>query len=63
MQDEKIVEMYWQREEAAIQETEKKYSRYLFKIAYNILDDREDSEESVNDTYLGHGIPYHLISP
>lgn len=52
MQDDKIVALYWQREEAAIRETEKKYGRYLLKIAYNILYDWEDSKESVNDTYL-----------
>lgn len=52
MQDEKIVELYWQRNESAINETQEKYGRYLFKIAYNILSDNEDSEESVNDTYL-----------
>lgn len=52
MQDEKIVDLYWQRDESAIGETARKYSRYLTKIAYNILSNREDSEESVNDTYL-----------
>ena len=52
MKDEKIVSLYWQRNEAAIQETERKYSRYLTAIAYNILSDYEDSKESVNDTYL-----------
>lgn len=53
MQDNEIVELYWQRDESAIHETEKKYSRYLLKIAYNILSDWEDSRECVNDTYLG----------
>lgn len=52
MQDEKIVALYWKREEAAIAETKNKYERYLLKIAHNILDDVEDSQESVNDTYL-----------
>lgn len=52
MEDEKIVELYWQRSESAIGATEKKYGPYLTKIAYNILANREDSEESVNDTYL-----------
>ncbi|MBS1402351.1 MAG: RNA polymerase sigma factor [Oscillospiraceae bacterium] len=52
MQDEDIVALYWQREEAAIRETEQKYGHYLMKIAYNILADVEDSQESVNDTYL-----------
>lgn len=52
MEDEKIVELYWSRNESAIGATEKKYGPYLTKIAYNILANREDSEESVNDTYL-----------
>ena len=52
MQDDKIVELYWKREETAIAATEKKYGAYLMKIAYNILADREDSRECVNDTYL-----------
>ena len=52
MQDEKIVELYWERNESALKETQDKYGKYLFKIAYNILSDNQDSEESVNDTYL-----------
>ena len=52
MQDERIVELYWQRDETAIRETEQKYGPYLTKIAYNILCDLEDSKESVNDTYM-----------
>lgn len=52
MEDEQIVSLYWQRDEAAIRETEEKYDRYLHKIAYNILANHEDSRESVNDTYL-----------
>lgn len=53
MPDEEIVELYWQREERAIRETEKKYMRYLTEIAWNILFDREECRESVNDTWLG----------
>lgn len=52
MTDEKIVQLYWDRDESAVAETQSKYSRYLTKIAYNILTDMEDSLESVNDTYL-----------
>ncbi len=51
MNDEKIVELYWQRDETAITETDKKYGKYCYTIAYNILGNREDSEECVNDTY------------
>ena len=52
MTDEKIVQLYWDRDESAVAETQSKYGRYLTKIAYNILTDMEDSMESVNDTYL-----------
>ena len=61
MEDAQIVSLYWQRNETAIRETENKYSRYLTKIAYNILSDLEDSRESVNDTYLAawNSMPPH----
>ena len=52
MEDGAIVALYWERNESAIRETSDKYGRYLMKIAWNILADREDAEESVNDTYL-----------
>ena len=53
MDDEKIVELYWKRDEKAIEETDFKYKKYLLSIAYNVLHDRLDSEECLNDTYLG----------
>ena len=61
MNDETIVELYWQRQECAITETQKKYGPYLHQIANNILQNREDSQESVNDTYLAawNSIPPH----
>ena len=52
MEDEQIVNLYWERSEEAIRKTEEKYDRYLTKIAMNILNDQEDTQESVNDTYL-----------
>ncbi|MBQ8401280.1 MAG: sigma-70 family RNA polymerase sigma factor [Clostridia bacterium] len=52
MQDEQIVQLYWDRDQTAVTETQTKYGAYLTKIAMNILADRQDSEESVNDTYL-----------
>lgn len=52
MEDNIIVQMYWQRNEDAIAETKNKYNNYLMKIANNILMNLEDSKESVNDTYL-----------
>lgn len=64
MQDENIVALYWERNEAAIEETKNKYEHYLFKIAHNILLDFEDSQESVNDTYLAawNSMPPHKPS-
>lgn len=61
MQDEMIVELYLNRNERAISETAAKYEKYLMKIADNILHNAEDSEESVNDTYLKawNSIPPH----
>ena len=53
LDDEKIVELYWQRSENAIEETDLKYKRYLFSIAYNIVHDSLDCEECLNDTYVG----------
>lgn len=52
MEDSQIVALYWDRNEAAIDQTQRKYGKYLEKIAYNILCNREDADESVNDTYL-----------
>ena len=52
MEDAKIVDLYWERDEDAINQTQIKYEHYLMKIANNILNDMEDSSESVNDTYL-----------
>ena len=50
--DEKIIEMFFERSEQAIAETEKKYGRYCYSISYRILNSNEDSEECVNDTWL-----------
>lgn len=52
MQDDAIVDLYWQRNEQAIEATEKKYGRYLLKIAAGFLSDPLDREESISDTYL-----------
>ncbi len=52
MEDSEIINLYFERNESAIGETEKKYGHYLFKIANNILCNNEDSSECVNDTYL-----------
>lgn len=52
MEDNQIIELYWNRNEKAISETDKKYCKYCNYIAYNILQNAEDSNECVNDTYL-----------
>ena len=52
MTDEQIVELYWERSEEAIKETEKQYGRYFHYIAKEILQDEEDAKDIVNDTYL-----------
>ena len=52
MEDNQIIDLYFQRSEQAIEQTDAKYGSYCFRIAYQILTNREDAEESVNDTYL-----------
>lgn len=52
MEDNAIIQLYWDRNEKAIDETEKKYGSYCSTIAGNILFNREDTMECVNDTYL-----------
>ena len=52
LDDESIVELYWQRNEKAIEETDFKYKKYLLSIAYNVLHEPLDCEECLNDTYL-----------
>ena len=53
MDDLRIIELYFERDEQAIKETDKKYGKLCHSIAYNILNNHEDSEECVNDTYVG----------
>lgn len=53
MKDKEIIDLYWRRSDAAIEETARKYGGYCHTIAYNILENFEDSEECVNDTWLG----------
>ena len=61
MDDRNIVELYWQRDEEALQQTQAKYGAYLAKVSYNILSNYEDSQECVNDTYLAawNSMPVH----
>ena len=52
MEDEAIIGLYNDRDEAAISETDKKYGGYCRTVSYNILQSRPDTEECVNDAYL-----------
>ena len=52
MDDKSIVDLYFSRNQDAIAQTDKKYGRYCYSIAYNILTNKEDAEESVSDTYM-----------
>ena len=53
MDDKEIIALYNDRNEKAIEETSTKYGKFCYTIAYNILSDKEDSEECLNDTWLG----------
>ncbi len=53
MEDEKIIELYFERSEQAVIETDVKYGKMCLCIAKNIINSNEDAEECVNDTYLG----------
>ena len=64
MEDGDIIALYLKRNQEAIAETEKKYGRYCYSIAYNILYNAEDAEESVNDALMNawNSIPPHIPS-
>ena len=61
VEDKQIVELYWKRSEQAISETSKKYGTYCYAISHNILQNKEDADECVNDTYIRawNSIPPH----
>ncbi len=52
LSDEQIIDLYFAREERAIAETDKKYCQYLHTVAYSILENEQDAEECLQDTYL-----------
>lgn len=52
MEDSQIIDLYFARSEQAIQETQNRYGKFCYKIAWNILTNQEDTQECVNDTYL-----------
>ena len=51
MSDEKIIELYWERNEQAIVETNQKYGKYLQTFTCRFLSDMTEAEECVNDVY------------
>lgn len=53
IEDEKIIELFFERSEQAIRELDIKYGRLCYGLSYNIVNSRSDAEECVNDTYLG----------
>ena len=59
MDSQKIVKLFWERNERALTETIKQYEAYCFTIAHNILNNQQDAEECVNDTWIRawHSIP------
>ena len=62
MEDQQIVELYLQRDESALTQTEQKYSKYCRSIALRILNDLQDTDETLNDTWLAawNCIPPHI---
>jgi RNA polymerase sigma-70 factor (ECF subfamily) len=52
MDDDKIIELFWERSEDAIRETEAKYGRYMTSVASNILTDEQDRRECISDALL-----------
>lgn len=61
MDDNVIIQLYWDRNDQAIRATSEKYGHYCKAIARNILNNEEDAEECVNDTYLNawNSMPPH----
>lgn len=61
MEDQELIALYWNREETAITQTAEQYGSYCYAIAWNLLGDRQDSEECVSDTWLRawQNIPPH----
>ena len=53
MNDERIIELFFERSEQALKELDEKYGRVCHKVSYNILNNQQDVEECVNDAYLG----------
>lgn len=52
MEDNEIIALFWNRDETAIRAASEKYYNYCYRIAWNIINNQEDSEECVNDTWF-----------
>lgn len=65
MDDEKIIELFFARSEQAISKLDEKYGKVCFQLSHNILNNRLDAEECVNDAYLGtwNAIPPQRPNP
>ena len=65
IEDEKIIQLFFERSEQAIKELDLKYGKVCHKVSYNILHNRQDAEECVNDAYLGtwNAIPPQRPNP
>ena len=65
LEDSEIISLFFERSEQAIEELDKKHGAAVRKTAANILRNRQDAEETVNDTYLGcwNSIPPHRPDP
>ena len=53
MEDEKIIDLFFERSEQGIRELDNKYGKIFYSLSYNIVNNRQDAEECVNDAYLG----------
>ena len=53
IEDEKIIEMFFERSEQGIRELDVKYGKVFHRLSYNIVNNEQDAEECVNDAYLG----------
>lgn len=57
MDDAKIIALFWERDEQAVQETDAAYGRKLYGLSHRILNNCEDAQDCVSDTYLGRFRP------
>ena len=65
MEDEKIIELFFERSEQVLRELDIKYGKVLHQLSHNIVNNKQDTEEGINDAYLGawNAIPPAKPSP